>query len=70
MGLDKVTAHRLADEHCSRWCASTTYAELIHHYEHWSSDDSEVTDAGVAYRISRTVCVVHPRRDMQRWINR
>ena len=55
MGLDKVAARRLADEHYSRWCASTTYAELTHRDEHSSSDDSEVTDGGVAYRISRTV---------------
>lgn len=55
MGLDKVAARRLADEHFARWRAGTTYDELAYRDEHSSNDDSEVTDGGVAYRISRTV---------------
>jgi hypothetical protein len=55
MGLDKVAARRLADEHLARWRASTTYAELAHRDEHSSSDESEVTDGGVTYRVVRTV---------------
>lgn len=55
MGLDKVVARRLADEQFARWRASTTYAELAHRDEHSSSDDSEVAEGGVTYRISRTV---------------
>jgi len=55
MGLDKVVARRLADEHLARWRAGTTYAELAHRDEHRSSDDLEVTEAGVTYRVNRTV---------------
>ena len=55
MGLDKMVARRLADEHLARWRDSTSYAELAYRDEHRSSDDVEVTEAGVTYRISRTV---------------
>jgi hypothetical protein len=55
MGLDKVVARRLADEHLARWRDSTTYAELAHRDEHLSSDDVEVTEGGVTYRVNRTV---------------
>lgn len=55
MGLDKVAARRLADEHLARWRAATTHDELAYRDEHSSSDDTEITEGGVTYRISRTV---------------
>lgn len=55
MGMDKVAARRLADEHLARWRASTNYAELAYRDEHSSSEDTEVTQGGVTYRVSRTV---------------
>jgi hypothetical protein len=55
MGLDRSVARRLADQHLARWRDSTSYAELAYRDEHRTSEDLEVTEAGVTYRVSRTV---------------
>jgi hypothetical protein len=53
--MDRVVARRIAADQLARWRATTSYAELAHRDEHASSDDSEVTEAGVTYQVTRTV---------------
>lgn len=53
--MDKDVARRLADQRLEEWRQSTTYDDVLQRDLTSSTDDRQVTEGGVTYRVDTTI---------------